>query len=82
MALENWLKVAGIQSGQIFRRVGQHGNVGDSLDKDSIGRIVKRLVRRAKLANPNIAAAGAIQALDAGTGRQASPLNGTRLRPN
>jgi len=52
MALENWLKVAGIKTGQIFRRVGQHGNVGDSLDKDSIGRIVKRLVRRAKLANP------------------------------
>jgi integrase len=52
MALENWLKVAGVESGQVFRRVGQHGTVGDGLDKDSIGRIVKRLVRRARLANP------------------------------
>jgi integrase len=52
MALENWLKISGVKSGKIFRRVGQHGNVGDDLDKDSIGRIVKRLVRRAKLANP------------------------------
>lgn len=52
MALENWLKVSGVKSGQVFRRVGQHGTVGDGLDKDSIGRIVKRLVRRAKLANP------------------------------
>jgi integrase len=52
MALENWLKVSGVKAGQVFRRVGQHGNVGAGLDKDSIGRIVKRLVRRAKLANP------------------------------
>ncbi|HUV68179.1 MAG TPA: site-specific integrase [Terracidiphilus sp.] len=52
MALENWLKISGVKAGQVFRRVGQHGNVGEGLDKDSIGRIVKRLVRRAKLANP------------------------------
>jgi integrase len=53
MALENWLKISGVKSGQVFRRVGQYGNVGPALDKDSIGRIVKRLVRRAKLANPD-----------------------------
>jgi len=52
MALENWLKISGVKSGQVFRRVGQHGNVGPGLDKDSIGRIVQRLVRRAHLAHP------------------------------
>jgi integrase len=52
MALENWLKISGVKSGQVFRRVGQYGNVGAGLDKDSVGRIVKRAVRRAKLANP------------------------------
>ena len=52
MALENWLKISGVKTGQVFRRVGQYGNVGKGLDKDSIGRIVKRAVRRAKLANP------------------------------
>jgi integrase len=52
MALENWLKISSVKSGYVFRRVGQHGNVGEALDKDSIGRIVKRLVRRAKLATP------------------------------
>jgi integrase len=53
MAIENWITIASIQDGQLFRSVGLHGNVGPALDKDSIGRIVKRLVRRAKLANPD-----------------------------
>jgi len=53
MALENWLKVSLVKDGYVFRRVGQYGNLGPALGKDSIGRIVKRLVRRAKLANPN-----------------------------
>jgi integrase len=52
MALENWLKISGVKDGFVFRRVGQHGNVGTALDKDSIGRIVKRLVKRAKLSDP------------------------------
>jgi integrase len=52
MALENWLKISLVKEGQVFRRVGLHGNVGPALNKDSIGRIVKRLVRRAKIANP------------------------------
>ena len=51
-ALENWLKIASIKDGLVFRRVGEHGNVGPALSKDSIGRIVKRLVKRAKLADP------------------------------
>ena len=53
MALENWVKIASIKDGPLFRRVGLYGNVGPALDKDSIGRIVKRLVKRAKLANPD-----------------------------
>jgi integrase len=52
MALENWLKIASIKDGLVFRRVGEHGNVGEALNKDSIGRIVKRLVKRAKLSDP------------------------------
>jgi integrase len=52
MALENWMKIGCIKSGPVFRQVGQHGNVGKDLDKDGIGRIVKRLVRRAKLSAP------------------------------
>jgi integrase len=52
LALENWLKIAGIKEGFVLRSVGTHGNVGDSLDKDSVGAIVKKLVRRARLAHP------------------------------
>ena len=52
LALDNWLKIAGITHGHVLRRVGRHGNVGKSLDKDSIGRIVKRLVGRAKIGDP------------------------------
>lgn len=51
-ALENWLKISGVKKGCVFRRVGRHGNIGSALDKDSIGRIVKRLVRSAKIAHP------------------------------
>jgi integrase len=53
MALENWLKISLVKEGQVFRRVGLYGNVGPALNKDSIGRIVKRLVRRAKISNPD-----------------------------
>jgi integrase len=52
LALDNWLKIAGITDGHVLRRVGRHGNVGKSLDKDSIGRIVQRLVGRAKIGDP------------------------------
>jgi integrase len=51
LALENWLKIAGVKEGFVLRSVGTYGNVGDSLDKDSVGAIVKKLVRRAKLAH-------------------------------
>ena len=53
MALENWLKISGVKDGFVFRRVGQHGNVGRALGKDSIGRIVKKLVKLARIDDPN-----------------------------
>ena len=53
LALDNWLKIAGIEDGFVLRRVWLHGEkIGESLSKDSIGRIVKRMVRRAKLDDP------------------------------
>jgi integrase len=52
LALENWMAMAPVKDGYLLRSVGQHGGVGQSLDKDSIGAIVKRLVKRAKLAHP------------------------------
>jgi integrase len=52
MALENWLKISLVKEGQVFRRVGLYGNVGPALNKDSIGRIIQRLVLRARIAHP------------------------------
>jgi integrase len=52
LALENWMAIAPIEDGYLLRSVGQYGSVGQSLDKDSIGEIIKKLVRRAKLAPP------------------------------
>jgi integrase len=52
LALENWLQTAGIKEGFVLRSVGLYGNIGEELDKDSIGRIIKKLVKRARLANP------------------------------
>jgi integrase len=52
LALENWMAVAPIKDGYLLRSVGQYGSVGQSLDKDSVGEIIKKLVRRARLAHP------------------------------
>jgi integrase len=52
LALENWLSVGDIRDGFVFRSVGAYGNVGASLTSNSIGQNVKRLVRRAKIDNP------------------------------
>jgi integrase len=52
LALENWLKVANIKEGPVFRHVGLYGNVLGGLSGDAVGRIVKRLVSRAKLDDP------------------------------
>jgi integrase len=52
LALENWLAASGIKEGFIFRSVGQYGKIGAGLHSDSVGRIIKRMVRRAKIAHP------------------------------
>jgi integrase len=46
------MAMAPVKDGYLLRSVGQYGGVGQSLDKDSIGAIVKRLVGRARLAHP------------------------------
>jgi integrase len=51
LALENWLRAAGITAGPVFRRVSQYGTIGKGMHPDSIGRRVKALVGRAKLAH-------------------------------
>ena len=45
-------KIAGIEAGKVFRNVDNRGNVGASLDKASIGKIVHRLVKRAEYEDP------------------------------
>jgi len=52
MALENWLKIAQVREGPVFRSVGQYGKVGGGLHPNSIGRLVKDLVRKAKISAP------------------------------
>jgi integrase len=54
MALENWLKIAQVREGPVFRSVGQYGKVGGGLHPNSIGRLVKELVRKAKIAAPQL----------------------------
>jgi integrase len=46
-ALEQWLKQANITEGKVLRKVSYAQTVGKSLDKDSIGRILKRGLLRA-----------------------------------
>jgi integrase len=41
-ALDQWLRQANIKEGKVFRKVSYAQTVGKSLDKDSIGRILKR----------------------------------------
>ena len=62
LALENWLKIANIKDGFVLRRVGMYGHVGAALDKDSIGRIIQRLVRRARFAHPEAYAGHSLRA--------------------
>ncbi len=51
LALEDWLKIAGISSGRVFRSVGQYGSIGKSLHPESVGEIIKTLVRKGRIAN-------------------------------
>lgn len=53
LALRNWLSATGIKEGLVFRAVDRHGNVSKKgLRSDSVGRIVQKLVLKAKMKNP------------------------------
>jgi hypothetical protein len=52
MALENWLKIAPVREGLLFRSVGQYGKIGGGLHPNSIGRLVKDIVRKANISAP------------------------------
>ena len=51
-ALKEWIAVAGIQSGAIFRSVNRHGRVGGRLTDQSVSDIVKEHAARLRL-DPN-----------------------------
>jgi len=49
-ALQDWLDVAGITSGPVFRPMDRHGNVGNTAISDKlVARLVKSLAQRAGL---------------------------------
>lgn len=52
LALKDWLAVSGITEGFVFRSVGRHGSIGKALYSGSVGRIIQRLVTRAKISHP------------------------------
>ncbi|WP_420239748.1 site-specific integrase [Telmatobacter bradus] len=59
-ALEQWLKIASISSGPVFRRISHAQTVGKTgLDPRSIAEIVKRLLRRTGLSEKEVARYGA-----------------------
>jgi site-specific recombinase XerD len=51
-ALKEWIVVAGIQSGAIFRSVNRHGRVGERLTDQTVSDIVKEHAARLRL-DPN-----------------------------
>jgi integrase len=55
LALKEWLETAGIEEdkeGFVFRSVDQTGKVGKGIHPNSIGRLVKDLVRKANISHP------------------------------
>jgi integrase len=54
VALDRWLKIAGIISGRLFRSVGKHGSIGKGLHPDSVGEILKDLVSKAGIPNAEL----------------------------
>jgi site-specific recombinase XerD len=72
-ALKEWIGVAGIQSGAIFRSVNRHGCVGGRLTDQSVSDIVKEHVARLRL-DPSQFAGHSLRAgfLTSAAGRGAS----------
>ena len=48
-AVRKWLRAAGIDSGHILRGISRHGSVGPGLNAGSVGRVYKKLAKRAGL---------------------------------
>jgi len=53
-ALENWLKISQVKDGFAFRSVGRHGSIGKGLHPNSVGKLVKRLVKRTTIESPEL----------------------------
>jgi site-specific recombinase XerD len=46
-SLQKWLKVSGISSGAIFRKIDRHGNIGERLTPDGFRYIFERMIKNA-----------------------------------
>ncbi len=51
-ALKDWLAVADIKKGFVFRSVGRYGSIGPKLRSDTVGRLIQKLVERAGIDHP------------------------------
>jgi site-specific recombinase XerD len=75
-SLREWILMAGIETGALFREISRHGRVGQSaLHKDSIGLIVKRAAERAGYDPSTLAG----HSLRAGLATQAAMNGATEL---
>ena len=48
--LQEWLAVAGLAAGPLFRSISRHGHVQDRLSGIDVARVVKKLAERADVA--------------------------------
>jgi len=60
IALDEWLRAAGITSGSIFRRVDRHGNVGGRIAAEVVAAVTKRVASAAGL-DPRLFAAHSLR---------------------
>jgi integrase len=51
-ALEDWLTIAKLEGGPVFRSAGAFGTIGKGINPDSIGRLVQNIVRKAQISSP------------------------------
>ena len=47
-ALQNWLALAGIETGLVFRSISRHGHIGARLTAQSVALIVKAAIGRVR----------------------------------
>jgi hypothetical protein len=51
-ALKDWLVIAKLEDGHVFRSVGTFGTIGKGIHPDSIGKLVQNMVRKAHISSP------------------------------